>query len=1064
MNRGKTYLDQRQGQKAAEVYEQAEKLRPGDADLHLNLANALLLSGNAEAAINEANKALSIEANLAAAYYVKGSALLRLGKNEEALKALQTVQQLDPAGDPALSYQLGMAHFNLKQYEEAIAAFSDVTAVVTNHPSAHYQLSQSLRRAGQDGDPEMQIHQQIAAANAGKSISVADLEKSRYTQPRVPFRLEQPMAKGIAVHFVDRTPEKFGGQAARFKGPAAILDPNHATNLFGMNSLFVLEPGKGFRLLWNSNGTFQATDTIYPAIPKANYTRLLAGDLNNDRFEDVIALSDQGASVFKFATNGAAIDAGPFSRIEKLAATDGALVDLDFTGKLDLLAVTGVTNGLRLYRQFGPLLFSDVTSTSGIPANLTNATRVVVDDWPKDEMMDVIVGRQGDIPLLLAKERGGALSPTNISTWPQGGVIATGDLDNDLKVDLVVANGNKLNIAFNGTGQKVELNSADAKIRRIYLQDFDNDGWLDILTVGDRLQAWRNRGEAGFQEVSDSLGFAAITGPFSGLQIADFDDDGDSDLVVELAQGGLRYLQNEGGNSNRQLKLQLLGNRSNASGLGVKVEISAGGLRLIRTVQSLPIEIGVGRYTNLDSLTVHWFNLAVPSVDVAFDPGTPQVEFELTLPEGSCPYLYAWDGKQFRFVTDILGAAPAGLPIAEGKYIEADSDEYVWIGNEENFLSKEGFYTIQITEELREALYLDQVKLAVVDHAAGIEVHPVDKLVPGKPFPPSSLMGVKKEHPLLHAISSSGRDVTSTLKQIDGLRFGPEKLREPQKRGLAEPYFVELDFGKVDVSIPLVMVMNGWLRFGGGMANINGSQDPTLPFPFPTLDAEVEGKWQRVDVAIGAPAGKTKTIVADLSGRLPEGTTRLRINSAFEIYWDRIALMERAETKSFTLQEFAPAKADLHWRGFSEFADLTPDWPLTPVYDHVLPNPKWRITPEGWCTRYGSVLDLLQDRDEGLVIMNGGDELTLRFPATELPPKADGLFREFFLYSDGWDKDSDFHVAKGTSVDPVPWHGMNDQEYGKQERPKFPSDELMRRYNTRWVGAKILARPISVKK
>src|SRR5215467_537021 len=84
---------------------------------------------------------------------------------------------------------------------------------------------------------------------------------------------------------------------------------------------------------------------------------------------------------------------------------------------------------------------------------------------------------------------------------------------------------------------------------------------------------------------------------------------------------------------------------------------------------------------------------------------------ELTVPAGSCPYLYAWDGKGFRFVTDILGAAPLGLPLAQGRYIEADPEEFLALGNDADFPPKNGAYEVRVTEELREVLYLDQAKL-----------------------------------------------------------------------------------------------------------------------------------------------------------------------------------------------------------------------------------------------------------------------------------------------------------------------------------------------------------------
>ena len=121
-------------------------------------------------------------------------------------------------------------------------------------------------------------------------------------------------------------------------------------------------------------------------------------------------------------------------------------------------------------------------------------------------------------------------------------------------------------------------------------------------------------------------------------------------------------------------------------------------------------------------------------------------------------------------------------------------------------------------------------------------------------------------------------------------------------------------------------------------------------------------------------------------------------------------------------------------------------------------NAPWTITPVGWCTRYGPVGDLISREDNALALLNGGDELTLQFAADKLPPKVPGTVRDFFLYTVGWDKDSDFHVELGWKVDPLPWHGMDDQLYGRQLRPAFASDELMRRYRTRWVAQQTLKR------
>src|SRR5439155_22607175 len=192
-------------------------------------------------------------------------------------------------------------------------------------------------------------------------------------------------------------------------------------------------------------------------------------------------------------------------------------------------------------------------------------------------------------------------------------------------------------------------------------------------------------------------------------------------------------------------------------------------------------------------------------------------------------YLYAWDGKSFRFVTDLCGMSPLGLPLSEGRYIEADTEEFVWVGDEKLFPPRDGNYVLQITEELREVLYLDQAKLVVVDHPPETEVHTTGKLLPGTPFPKHELVTLHGEHPLLNATNDAGEDVTERLLRADGKMVSPPKLRIPQLRGLAEPYSVTLDFGPLQTEKPLVLSITAWLRFGGGTANIATSVVPGPP-------------------------------------------------------------------------------------------------------------------------------------------------------------------------------------------------------------------------------------------
>ncbi len=1098
MNAGKNHLDQGDATNALAVYTEAAELVPQDADVHLNLAIASLVADRGAEALREAEEVLRLNPNSAAAYFVRGSAHLRLSQAEDAVKALENARRIDP-GEPATCFQLGKARMELMQWEEAIVAFREGLALDPNHLHAavHFLLGQSLLRAGRQGEARKELQQHLVGLEVGgPPTTSASFEKSRHTQARVPFRLDQPDPGGIAVRFVDATREVLGEGADRYSGPVGVIDVDHS----GWNGLFVQERGMGFRWLQNARGAFRPTGPALPTVAGRVCTAVLVGDLENDRKEDVVVLGNPGSHLFRWNTNGLVEDVSRLSGLDSVSATQGALMDLDFTGKLDLITVDAATRSVRLHRQQGPLRFSDLTAESGIPTELRDARSVTLEDWNRDGSPDVIVERTDGPPLFLEKMRGGKLLPQAPTNWVATGISCTGDFDNDLRPDLVVADARAIRIFFqSGTVAEIPLNGAP-RPSGLQALDHDNDGWLDLWSVGTGIRVWRNRGLAGWDERTASLGLDGLGAvEVSSVHPADFDGDCDSDLVIALAGGGLRYLRNDGGDANGQVKVRLIGNRSNASGLGCKVEIETGGLRLMRTVKQLPVEIGVGPHPQLDSFLVHWFNWPQGFVGAPVDCREPLLALEATLQEGSCPYLYAWDGERFRFVTDFLGAAPLGLPLAERRYIDADPEEMVWIGDETMFRPRDGGFEVRITEELREVLYLDEARLAVVDHPAGTEVHPTDKLLPSGPFPPGGLMTLHRERRLRHAETLEGDDVTGALRSIDGQRVSPPRLRVPQLRGLAEPHGWILDFGPLDAGAPLVLVMNGWLRFGGGMANIAASQDPSLPFPFPELAAEVApGVWETVDVVVGAPAGKTKTILVDLEGRLKPGARRLRLTGAFEIHWDRIALLEKfgksgeagkgtvgvpepatvasdlprisgSETTAGTsilatrTTVLAPSEAVLRFRGFSRLLDLPPDCPPTPDYDDARAESCWTILPGGWCTRYGDVTELVALRDEGLALIHSGDELSLRFTASAIPPKPVGAVRDYFLVVDGWDKDSDFHVAEGTRVEPLPFHGMNAQRYGAETRPAFPSDALHRRYNTRWVDGKAV-QPASVRR
>jgi Tfp pilus assembly protein PilF len=1044
MTVGAGYLEKGEATNAMNAYSKAVSVAPENVAAHLNLANAYLLADSSQEVIAQCQQVINLDHNNAAAYYLMGCAHLRLNQAAPAVEAFQQSQKIDPA-ITALNFQLGLAQERLGNLDDAIHEFETVVQFDPEHPSAHYQLSRLYQRAGREADAarELAKHQEIQGKGSSPAAGgAAAFERCKYTQPIVSFALEQPDRHGIPVRFVAATAEAFGQPMPAYHGPVGVLDYNHD----GRNSLFVME-GHGFRLLDNTKGKFTPLGELAPGATNADYRRCLVGDLNNDRFEDVVILGEQASHVFRFATNGQFREVTAASGVKNLKASDGLLADLDFTGKLDLLAVLPGAEGVRVLRNLGNGYFMDNTTNSGLPGIFPGAHQVAVEDWNNEDVPGVFVTRPGRPPVFFSKQRAGSFVETNVtSNWPAGSVLALGDLNNDLLLDGVVADDDRLQIVFGGTRESTQLPAKGLQTKGILLLDYDNDGWLDIIAYGNGVRVWRNLGKAGFEEVTSSLGLDNV-GAVEAIAAADFDGDGDTDLVLS-STAGLQYWRNEGGNANHQIKLQLVGNRSNPSALGVRVEILAGRWRAIRTLEQLPFEIGVGKHDQID--------LATTLVDIPVQP-QPLTLAELALPTGSCPYLYAWDGQRYRFVTDILGASPLGLPVSETRCVEADPEEFLALGTEQRFPPRDGKYELRITEELREVLYLDNAKVVVVDHPAGTLVHPASKMVPSHPFPPHELWTLRPVAALKRATRSDGLDVTEALTAADGHRVAPVRLREPQLRGLAEPFSITLDFGELPLDQPLVLVLNGWLRFGGGMANIGGSLDPNLPFPFPMLEAELpDGSWKPVPVVVGVPAGKTKTILVDFDKKLPLRTRKLRLSTAFELYWDAVELCEKTSSDQNRVTQLLPDHSDLHWRGFSQFVPPSDTVPLTPEYEHVESTPPWRRTPAGWCTRYGPVDALVKEQDNALVLLNGGDELSLSFPANQLPQKPEGFVRDFFLDVVGWDKDADFHVGQGWRVEPLPFLGMDDQAYGHQLRPPGIDDSWIAKYNTRWVGPIVL--------
>jgi len=233
----------------------------------------------------------------------------------------------------------------------------------------------------------------------------------------------------------------------------------------------------------------------------------------------------------------------------------------------------------------------------------------------------------------------------------------------------------------------------------------------------------------------------------------------------------------------------------------------------------------------------------------------------------------------------------------------------------------------------------------------------------------------------------------------------------------------------------VMLYLTGWIFYADTSINVSLSQRRDLAAATPSLDVpDGRGGWKKAISSLGYPAGKTKTMPVDLTGVLDRSDPRVRIRTNLAIYWDRIAYTVDDPAVPVALSPAPLRRADLFFRGFSAMRRESPEGPQVFDHDDVSRQPRW-ADMAGLYTRFGDVADLLADADDRYVVMKGGDAVRLRFDAAALPPVAPGWVRDYLIELDGWDKDADKNTVAGQTVEPLPFHGMDDARYGELAFP-----------------------------
>jgi Tfp pilus assembly protein PilF len=1049
-NRGVALMEDGSYADAARAFREAVMTDDDVRLARINLPIALYHAGQLDEARTAANDARRDAPDSPQPVYMLGLIARAQNQPDAAADAFTRVLMLDPS-DIGAKLNLAMIRLQQGRYQDVIRLCREVLADEPYNATAAYNLALALDRGGDRAGSTQAMRQfeQLRNAPYAVTYSQAYLEQGRYAEAVASSGTEPGLVEQTAprVTFTDATGALLpGSPSARI---AALAD------IDGDGRLDLIVGGESVRLFRNNGSQLvDATATLGTA-NVGGVTGIIAADVNNDNRTDLLLLASAGPRLLTQQVDGGFRDTTPaaFSAARAARPAAAALADVDHDGDLDL-----ITAG-RLLRNNGNGTFADVTRAARLqlPAS---AAAIMPTDFDNRRDIDLLAAAPGARPVLFRNLRSGPFedvaAAAGLPSATDVTAAAMGDVNNDGSTDLFFARAGGAGIFAVGDGhghfQTRDAPAATAGTLAAQLLDYDNDGLVDLLVgTRDGLHLFRNRARD-WQQVDETVAATrrapATDSLVSSIASGDLDGDGDIDLVVTDGRGAMRILRNDGGNAHHALRVALTGRASNRGGIGSKIEVRAGSLYgRLETAATTPAItpadrlFGLGTRTQAEAVRVLWPS-GILQTETPAAGNTRIAIAELDRKPSSCPFLYTWDGEQFTFVTDFMGGGEMGYLESPGVYNVPDPEEYVRI-TDEQLRERNGRYELRVTNELEEVLYVDELKLMAVTHYGDVEVFPNEGM---RVHPaPYRLFAVRNLRPLASAVDDAGRDLLPSLAALDR-NFAAGFPLEPV-RGYAKPHALTMQLPPraPRSGARAVLLLTGWTDYAFSTDNVAGSQSG-LPLAAPMLQVrERDGQWRTINDDVGVPVGRPQTIVLDVT---EYESQPLRLVTSMRVYWDRIAVgdLEVPEPRPVVL---APQQADLHWRGFS--AEVSPDGrePFGYDYSRVTARSPWKLMP-GRYTREGDVRALLQTVDDRFVISRPGDQISLSFDASALPPLERGMRRTFLLYASGYSKEMDLHSASPDVATPIPFRAMPRYPYASSVR--YPHEADVDRVHTRHVG------------
>ncbi len=1075
-NRGVALMGQQFTERAEDAFAEAFKLDPELAQAAINEGIALYAMQKPAAAERALRQAIALDPGNAQAWYNLG--LVQHAANDlgPALASFQRASAIDPQDADSLYFQ-GACYEGMKQFDKAIAVFKTTLQINPLHASAEFGLARSLQRTGRTAEAREAFarFQHLTSARIGAPIGSAYGEQGHYSTVTPVKEQEANEQKMIPVRLVEEpmAPGGDGGEAAA-TGGACMIDATGS----GTMDLVLMESGaQAIRILHRRpNGGYEELDARAAGLKAAGRAAACAtGDFDGDGWNDLAVAMENSVLLFRNLGHGKFEDVTGASGLTPRNRPSGiTFVDYDHDGDLDLFLTgsplkPGAESNV-LWRNNGNGTFTEQTAETGLGGSGESAAAILT-DFNNDRAVDLAVTGDRAAPTFYVNPREGRYPAQPLyehETLPATVGIAALDYNKDGWMDIAVTHAGPPGLTLwrnvagaNGIGRRFErvpLPLHDAlRGWGVTAVDIDNDGWIDLAAIvqtktGPQVRILRNRGDGSFEDVSRALGLDAVKLKAArGLIAADVNGGGAPDLIVTQSAAPPVLLRNLGANQNHFARLALEGVADNKSALGAKVEIFANGLWQkwelpgasgYQTQAPPQILAGLGKAQGIDLLRILWpTGVLQDEIDL---PHTETIAIKEADRRGSsCPVLFVWNGRKYKFVTDVIGAAVIGhwfTPTRRntprpGEWVKIDGDDVTPV---------DGKISVRFMEPMEEVNYIDQLRLVAVDHPEDVQVNPDERFLDDPPFASGSVVASAGARPPAGAWDGEGRDVLARLNRRDH-RFASGFKPLPYD-GFANLHALTLDLGSVTPGAPLRLLMTGYVNYFSATSLYAAWQAGIRPSA-PYVEAQLaNGAWRRIPGEAGFPAGLERTIVVDLTGKLPPGARRIRLMTNLQIYWDQVLIDNRPEGESRTT-ELPLAFATEQFRGYPKQTEGASPGDLD--YDYNLVSPTGPFQRErGSYTHFGDVTPLLESVDDRYAIFGAGEGIAAEFDMTKLPPLPPHWKRDYFFYANGYVKDMDWWDASPFTVAQLPFHRMSAYPYPANER--FPESVAALSYQLNW--------------